>query len=423
MITRVEALRYRCLRYANVELRPFQILVGPNASGKSTFLDTVAFIADFLNEGLDAAVWGSRRMFPRSISEFSDLLFDGRGNSFELAVEMSIPERLRRENGHNQWTQARYQLSVGKSGDPATVQILEETFWLKPDGSPSEPRERLLFPNDPPAPDTILQGTSRGPTGWRKVVSKSNSGNDYFKSETTDWNNLFRLGPRKSALANLPEDEERFPVAIWAKRYLMEQVQNLALNSNAMRAPTPPGRPPIYDPNGANLPALVQHLKQQAPERFDEWVHHLQSALPDLKNVSVAEFPQNKSLYLLIDYGHVQVPSWGVSDGSLRVMALTLLAYLPGLEQTVMIEEPENGVHPQAVEAVFQSLSSLYDAQVFMATHSPLILGLAKPEQVLCFGKAPDGSCDIVRGDHHPKLRDWKGEVDLATLYAAGVLG
>jgi hypothetical protein len=406
-----------------VELRPFQILVGPNASGKSTFLDTVAFIADFLNEGLDAAVWGSRRMFPRSISEFSDLIFDGRGDSFELAIEMNIPERLRLKNGHNQWTHARYQLSVGKSGDPPTVQILDETLWLKPDGAHAEPEEPRLFPNEGPTPDTILQGSSRSPAGWRKVVSKSSSGNDYFKSETTEWNNLFRLGPRKSALANLPEDEERFPVAIWAKRYLMEQVQNLALNSYAMRMPTPPGRPPIYDSNGANLPALVQHLERQSPERFAEWIRHLRSALPDLERVSVAENPQNKMLYLQIDYGHVRVPSWGVSDGSLRVMALTLLAYLVGLEQTVMIEEPENGVHPQAVEAVYQSLSSLYDAQVFMATHSPLILGLAKPEQVLCFGKAPDGSCDVVRGDQHPRLRDWKGEVDLATLYAAGVLG
>jgi predicted ATPase len=88
-----------------------------------------------------------------------------------------------------------------------------------------------------------------------------------------------------------------------------------------------------------------------------------------------------------------------------------------------LIEEPENGVHPKAVETLFQSLSSIYDAQVLMATHSPVILSLARPEQVLCFAKNEEGATDIVSGDQHPRLRDWRGEVDLGTLLVAGVLG
>jgi len=40
-VTRVEALRYRCLRFTRQAVKPFQLLVGPNASGKSTFLDVI----------------------------------------------------------------------------------------------------------------------------------------------------------------------------------------------------------------------------------------------------------------------------------------------------------------------------------------------------------------------------------------------
>jgi len=58
-----------------------------------------------------------------------------------------------------------------------------------------------------------------------------------------------------------------------------------------------------------------------------------------------------------------------------------------------------------------------------LATHSPLILSLAKPEQVLCFAKTHDGATDIVPGSEHPGLKHWKGEVDLGTLFAGGVLG
>ena len=54
-----------------------------------------------------------------------------------------------------------------------------------------------------------------------------------------DWNNSFRLGPGKSALANLPEDRQRFPRAIWFKRLLMEETYVLSLNADAMRLPSP----------------------------------------------------------------------------------------------------------------------------------------------------------------------------------------
>jgi len=65
----------------------------------------------------------------------------------------------------------------------------------------------------------------------------------------------------------------------------------------------------------------------------------------------------------------------------------------------------------------------VYDAQVLVATHSPLIVGVADLDQILCFAKTEDGATDIVRGDKHPKLREWRGEVNLGELFAAGVLG
>lgn len=56
MIRLVEALNYRCLAYISQPLYPFHVLVGPNASGKSTFLDVLGLIRDFLTMGLDSAI-------------------------------------------------------------------------------------------------------------------------------------------------------------------------------------------------------------------------------------------------------------------------------------------------------------------------------------------------------------------------------
>ncbi len=118
------------------------------------------------------------------------------------------------------------------------------------------------------------------------------------------------------------------------------------------------------------------------------------------------ERPEDRHRYLVLDYDTgLQAPSWLVSDGTLRLLALTILAYLPGLEGAYLIEEPENGIHPRAVETVLQSLSSVYGAQVLLATHSPVILSLTRPEQVLCFNRTAQGATDIVLGSEHPRLR------------------
>jgi hypothetical protein len=76
-----------------------------------------------------------------------------------------------------------------------------------------------------------------------------------------------------------------------------------------------------------------------------------------------------------------------VSDGTLRLLALTILANLRSATGIYLVEEPENGIHPTAVETVYQSLSSVYDGQVLVATHSPVMLAISSPEQLLCFAR------------------------------------
>ncbi len=62
MITLIEALNYRCLQYVQRLLNPFHVLVGPNASGKTTFLDVIGFLRDLVSEGLDTALSARARM-------------------------------------------------------------------------------------------------------------------------------------------------------------------------------------------------------------------------------------------------------------------------------------------------------------------------------------------------------------------------
>lgn len=145
--------------------------------------------------------------------------------------------------------------------------------------------------------------------------------------------------------------------------------------------------------------------------------------MSDFVDVNTQVRDEDRHCYLRVQYrSGVTVPSWGLSDGTLRMFALTLLPYLPDLDGPVLIEEPENGIHPPAVETVYESLSSVYDTQVLVATHSPVFLSCAEPQDMLCFALDEDGKTDVVLGSDHPRLRDWQHETDLGTLFAGGVL-
>lgn len=425
MITRLEVNNYRCLRYNSIDIPQFSALVGPNASGKSTFGDAIQLLSDLMLMPADQALlFNPRREAAGRASTFDELTFNGEGRSFEIAVEIAVPEKFR----HGGFRSARYEIALGLLYKNDEVHVLNEVLWLIPESKINQalPVQERLFPDEKIVEQRTLfkaPEKKKAPKGWRKVIAKTESGNDYFKSEKTEWNNLFKVGLKRSALANLIEDPEKFPIATWVRSYLREGIESLILNSRAMRAPCGPNVPSTFIPDGSNLPKVLTRLKNDA-NRFNDWLAQLRTALPDIKNIDVIEREEDKHSYLVIDYKHgARIPSWLVSDGTLRMIALTLIAYLPDTASTYLIEEPENGIHPKALETVIESLSATSNVQVMMATHSPLAIALVTAKNLLCFAKNSTGATDIVSGTNHPVLQKWKGEVPLETLFASGVLG
>ena len=414
MITLVEALNYRCLQYVRRPLQPFHVLVGPNASGKTTFLDVIGFLSDLLSKGLDAAI-EARTHNPQ------DLLFRGRGDKLELAVEARIPDKLRSLTARPELDTARYLVVAGFDEDHNWFEIKTETLTLKKYRAYEPPWISSFPASYSRAPDSLAIPRQAGKT----IIKKVPGGNDNFYRETgKGWTPSFRLGPQKSALGNLPEDDKSFPVATWFREYLTGGVQRFELNSLAIRRPSPPPRVSGFLSDGSNLPWIVARMKKEKPRRHRAWIEHLQTALPDLEDIDVFERAADKHCFMVYEYaGDMSVPSSLASDGTLRLTALTLPAYLDNLKGIYLIEEPENGIHPEAVETAYDSLCSMYEAQVLLATHSPVVLNAADVDAVLCFAKNDDGAADIVLGSKHPALREWQGETDFGTLFASGVLG
>ena len=142
--------------------------------------------------------------------------------------------------------------------------------------------------------------------------------------------------------------------------------------------------------------------------------------LPVLHDIATVERPEDRHCYMTLKFANaLTIPSWLVSDGTLRLTALTLPACIRDQGGVYLIEEPENGIHP----AAYDSPSSVYGTQILLATHSPAIRNKARVDAVSCFTRENCGATDVVLGSEHPTLRDSQRSTDLGTLLASRVLG
>lgn len=437
MIRLIEAKNYRSLKYISQPLGGFHVLVGANATGKTTFLDVVSFIADLVGNGVDYAI-GQRTQ------NYMDLTFGRKGGDIELAIELEIPEEQRSLSPEGFFDIIRYEVRLGLNADNKEHQIDEERVLLINSRLIKKDRGNGLANQESPAyleeeitivnadnEFTTLNPFKSGqtehiylPERWRAVIMRYKDGETRYKPEIAFQQRIsFKLDKKRSALGNLPADKEQFSSSTWLKEALIYGVQMFILDSQNIRQTSPPGKGLKFKTDGSNLPWVIEDLKKRDINAYYNWLEHIRTALPDIQEIETVDILGEGKRYLKIIYDNgIEVPSWMVSDGTLRLLALTLPAYLPDFEGVYLIEEPENGIHPRAIETVFQSLSSVYNAQILLATHSPVILSMVDLKDVLCFSKNADGETAIVNGNEHPMLKDWHGETNLSVLFAAGVL-
>ncbi len=417
MIRQIEARHYRCIKEIRQGLGNFHVLVGPNASGKSTFLDIPSFIRQMELEGLDAAV-------AQRTNDIHDLFWQRQGGPFELALEVAMPGEnpdSSDEPADHAGKILRYEVVAGISDKNQSHVITRRLF--ERDAIADELRHSR------PAAETILLTESEISAGsWRSLLPgldaliKLGLAHDRGRANAPDSAAIPVERSRTSFLEML--GILQVPQARWLLEFLRERLVPVTLESQALRRPAKPGNGARFVKNGENLPGVIAGLQEKSPEQFDAWIRHLQMALPELTDVRVVERAEDHFRYVMVIYKNdLQVPAWVLSDGTLRLMALTVLPYLPTPGATYLIDEPEANIHPRNVEIMMQSLGSLYDGQTLLATHSPAVISVTGPKNLLVFSQTLEGGAAIVPGGNHPGLRAWKGQPNLSVLFASGVLG
>ena len=323
--------------------------------------------------------------------------------TFSISVEITLPDDTREQLRTQSAIALRYELEVGEDHRRRPIITRESGHLIHADGQ-----------------QPILNGISEQEVGTNVFLRTRSGETEYFPEGKHDHSSESSkdLSTQESALASVP-CVICHPAAAYALELLTENTRKIEVAVEKLKEPMPL----VWDDDdfsGDMFPWDVKVLRDHHYDDFLSWQEHLRTVIPDLKEVRVRVRPEDRRGYVSAEYGDgLYIPSWIMSDGTLRLLEHTLLAYRDGTAgQMFFIEEPDNGVHPLALGAIYESLSSIYEAQVLVSTHSPTFLGLCQPEEALCFGRTVEGEPIVVEGHKHPNLQGWSREMSL--LLATG---
>lgn len=174
--------------------------------------------------------------------------------------------------------------------------------------------------------------------------------------------------------------------------------------------------------NGENVAAMVDFMLRRARSRFDAMEADARELIPGLQSLNVTTpQPQARRLDLVMEGGW-EMPADRASSGVRLLLFFLALAHRPDPPRTILIEEPENGIHPMRLEAVMRMLIRLTEAkdgpQVIISTHSPYLLDcltLGK-HGVLVFSRDSEGGCTAREVDSE-KLQPFLTEFMLGEVW------
>lgn len=141
----------------------------------------------------------------------------------------------------------------------------------------------------------------------------------------------------------------------------------------------------LYE-DGSNLAAFLYNIKESHLTTYNRIVKVIQSIAPFFSDFFLQP---NSAGYLRLQwqdqYSSTVYGANDLSDGSMRFIALCVLFMQPQLPSTIIIDEPELGLHPSAITklAGMINIASRKNTQIIASTQSADLINHFDPEQII----------------------------------------
>jgi predicted ATPase len=390
VLTRIEIDGFKSFENFGLDLSPFAVILGSNASGKSNLFDAIQLLSHLVSSDLRTAVRGLRG---EAISLFRQTSPGEQADCMSFAVEVLLDPVVR-----DPWdrevklthTRIRYEVKIERTTDERGIERLIVV---------SERALPILGKNDRWRPfgrschrtfrDSFLLYSRRAP--W--LETRMEGGKASFHIHQDGSAGRTRPGHAAEATVLSSVTTTDFP-HLYALREEFRSWRLLQLDPMGLRKPAALEADEMLLSDGSNLAAVLYRIRSETCSSdqpkgvIPDIVAELAAVIPGVLDLEVEmnkEAHEYRTRIMLRD--GLKFPASVISDGTLRVLALLTLLKDPRHRGVVCFEEPENGIHPARLGELVRRLrdmvvdptssenaSSEPLSQLLMNSHSPVVL-------------------------------------------------
>lgn len=378
----------------DLPMGPLNVLIGPNASGKSNLLDVFSVL----------------KAAPRDLGEpfiadgIVEWLWKGPDAKHSLTIEATVEDAV----------DGVLQHSLTLSGRHGRPTVKSEQI------EPLGPVNKKALSYRRSAEDEWIVGAKgspifdlREPRGFFSLAKHPQENAILFAEH---------YHPERSLVSFAsPAD---YP-GLW---HLKERYERIRLYRNWSFGPTAGLRQPQSAHNradfpsdaGKNLPLVLSHVQGKNKTQL---ILALQKLFDGIVDISCPVAGGQVSLFL-IERGGREIPATRLSDGTLRYLWLLAILLHPDPPPLIAIEEPELGLHPDLLPTLADLLVDASErTQLVVTTHSDILVdALTENPECIVVCEKHDGQTEMRRLDSND-LEKWLTDYRLGELWTSGELG
>jgi len=379
MLIRIEIANFRSLAQVALNTGPLSVLFGPNGAGKSNFLDTLWFLRDCIKRGVDKA--------SADRSHGIGALWAGADPGAMISISLETAS-------------TRYTVEIGFSSGRIEPFVGEKLYAKR--------SELCLIER--------LSGSDKA---------------DFYSPNIQQMATITLREPERLALTRYVDFASTSGEALEIDRLLqyihLYKARDTDIYGLKKRGSEASYETWVWD-RGQNLWSVLRNLKDRRglDDRYDTIISFMKKSFPgDFMDVYIEQTgPTSVYGYLQEEGLDRPIQASGVSDGHLQMLMHLTGLFAEGRERSsiVIFDEPEISLHPLALAVFAEAVHSAtqeWNKQVFIATHSPVLMSQFEPEVVFAVQRQANKATMLSRVSEIAGIQDLLEEYALGSLYMA----
>ena len=372
----------------DLAIRPINVLIGANGSGKSNFLGVFKL--------LQAIRAGRLQDYVARAGGADRLLHFGSKVTEELVIRLTFGDWIPAVRDHTGRSSGRLAAFVG----------IREEALLGPGRVPSIANN--VGRDWRPASETD-SGNTDSPHSARRAIFGTVAENSQPRDLAAQWD---------MTVADIQDHLEH-----WRVYHFFDTGANSPLKKHN----------DLHDnrflrPDGANLAAFLYLLCKKYTSEYDLIRRTVRLVAPFFEDFRLEPLALNPDM-IRLEWRHKRSDAYfdasSLSDGTLRFIALATLLLQPEAlrPSVILVDEPELGLHPYALELLASLVKqAAVKSRVILATESPILLDHFDPEDVLVTDLVEEDQTTFRRLNSDD-LEVWLEDYSLGQLWEKNELG